>query len=412
MKMQLLSEKNSENASLLSRDIMSFIVLGDSFTFPEGNAATNRVYTYAKGFNENGINVYIICLQNEYLDNFNGVITDGIKYYHPFGQTKRSIYFAIRRWQKFMKYIRTVALLNEINRRDKIIAINIWTLNITTHLFAFVLSKYFKTKIIIERSEHPLRDTERKLLRKIYAKLRLVLESRLYDGIFCISNYLIDFYANQKVHRRKLFLVPSTVDTERFSSHINSPLSFEYILYCGSITILKDGVNFLIESFAKISEKYPEMNLVLIGKANSSADEIFIKNLITKLNIDKRIVLLGPLCRNEIPAYLINAKILALARPESIIADAGFPSKLTEYLTTGNPVIVTKVGEIPLYLRDNENAFLADPGSVSSFANKLDYVLTNYEFAQQVGLNGKELTNSIFNYNFQAKRMISFLSSL
>jgi glycosyltransferase involved in cell wall biosynthesis len=94
------------------------------------------------------------------------------------------------------------------------------------------------------------------------------------------------------------------------------------------------------------------------------------------------------------------------------VADAGFPSKLTEYLATGNPVVVTKVGEIPLYLKDDVSAFLSEPGSIDSFAGRLDFVLGNYEFAQRVGLKGKELTLTIFNYNFQSKRMIAFIDSL
>jgi len=67
---------------------------------------------------------------------------------------------------------------------------------------------------------------------------------------------------------------------------------------------------------------------------------------------------------------LLFAKILALARPKSKVADAGFPSKLTEYLSTGNPVVVTRVGEIPYYLKDNVHAFLTEPDSVNSFAER------------------------------------------
>ena len=63
------------------------------------------------------------------------------------------------------------------------------------------------------------------------------------------------------------------------------------------------------------------------------------------------------------PKYLCNAKLLALARPDSIQAQGGFPTKLGEYLATGRPVVVTKVGEIPDYLEDGVNAFLSDINS-------------------------------------------------
>jgi glycosyltransferase involved in cell wall biosynthesis len=390
---------------------MAFIIFGDSFTFPEGNAATNRVYTFARGFSENGISTHVICFQNEYVDNCNG-ITGGIKYYHPFNQTKRSNFFIVRRWLKFLKYFRAFILVREINREEKIIAINLYTYRFITHLFAFVLAKFFRTKILFDRCEHPLQFYHDNFFAQTSAKLKLVLEAKLSDGMFCISNYLIDFYKQRGFDQHRLFLVPSTVDTERFNKQINSRLDYSYILYCGSLTIIKDGVNILIESFKRISEKYPEINLVLIGKGDSIIDEMIIKDLAVKLNIEKRVIFLGQLPRTEIPAYLCNAKILALARPESMVADAGFPSKLTEYLATGNPVVVTKVGEIPQYLKDNETAFLTEPGSIDAFANKLDFVLSNYEFAIHVGQNGKELTSTIFNYNFQSKRMITFIDSL
>ena len=52
---------------------MSIVIFGDSFSFPEGNAATNRIHTYAKGFTENGISVHVISFANEYITNGDGV---------------------------------------------------------------------------------------------------------------------------------------------------------------------------------------------------------------------------------------------------------------------------------------------------------------------------------------------------
>ncbi|MFA5973138.1 MAG: glycosyltransferase family 4 protein [Lentimicrobiaceae bacterium] len=390
---------------------MSIVIFCESCSFPEGNAATNRVHTYAKGFNKNGISVHVISFANNYISIGNGVF-DEIFFYHPFGQKKRNKWFIIRRWKKFIKYFRTIRLVLEINKKDKINVINCWTGSLYIQLFVFILSSSVKSKMILERSEHPLRHYQGSGFNKIIGELNAYSEAFLCNGIFCISQYLIDFYQNRNINHKKLFLVPSTVDNERFQVSGNSPLNFQYILYCGSLTIMKDGVNILIESFAKISEKYSKMNLVLIGKGDIAEEEVIIKELVVSLNIEKRVIFLGQMSREKIPLYLNNAKILALARPKSIIADAGFPSKLTEYLATGVPVVVTKVGEIPEYLSDNDNAFLSEPDSVNAFADKLDFVLSNYEFASEVALKGKELTNTIFNYDFQAKRMINFISTL
>lgn len=390
---------------------MSYVVFGDSFTFPEGNAATNRVHTYAKGFYENGIIVHVICFENEYLAVSDGMI-NGINYYHPFGQRLRSKYFLIRRWKKFIKYFKTLKLFGKINRTDKIIAVNCWTQRLTTQFFCYVLSRYYGTRIILERSEHPLRNYQTSFLKNIQGKVKTFMESKLCDGIYCISQYLVEFYKTMGLRNNNLLLVPSTVDTGRFQIPYDSPFEFQYILYCGSLTILKDGVNQLIESFEKISGKYPEIKLVLIGKGDNPKDEQTIKELVATLKMESRVIFTGLLPRTEVPAYMKNAKILALARPRSMVADAGFPSKLTEYLSTGNPVIVTEVGEIPGYLTDNKDAFLVMPDNVEAFAEKLDYVLSNYTEAKEVGARGKELTDIVFNYSFQARRMIEYINSL
>lgn len=390
---------------------MSIIIFGDAFSFPEGDAATNRVHTYSKGFLENGVAVHVICFASDYNTVGNGSI-NGIYYYHPFGQRKRSKYFLVRRWQKFIKYFKTVRLIKEINKSDKIIAINCWTQLLWSQYFIFMVAKYFKTKLISEHSEHPIRRYQGPFFKKIQGEIKSYLGTIPCDGIFCISQYLIDFYKTRGVRLKKLFLVPSTVDNERFRTSYISPLAFQYIVYCGGLTLLKDGVHLLIESFARISEKYPDINLVLIGESDTAKNDKILKDLVISLNIKMRVFFLGHISRTDVPAYLVNARILALARPTSIVADAGFPSKLTEYLATGIPVVVTKVGEISVYLSDNENAFLAKPDNIDEFAEKMEFVLDNYDFARKVAIKGRELTETVFNYNHQAKRMLEFIGNL
>lgn len=391
---------------------MTYIIFGDYFTFPEGTASTNRVYVYAKGLIENGISCQVICFRNDYLEKYNGE-SDGIKYYHPFSQTERSKSFIIRRWSKFLKYIKTITLLKEINKADKIIAVQVYSEDIITQLFGYFLAKTVRAKLLIERSEHPLRNFNDTFIKKLVGKLKVSVEKKLYDGIFCISTYLIDFYGIRGFNRKKMLLVPSTVDASRFNHEFPSPYNFKYILYCGSLTTLKDGVNILIKSFAKICEKYPELKLVLIGEADTEREELELKELaLSSVRDENKVIFTGRLSRNDIPAYLCNAEILALARPQSMVSDAGFPSKVTEYLATGKPVVVTTVGEIPVYLRNNENAFLSEPDSPDAFADKLDFVLSNYLLACKVGQAGRALTQTVFNYSFQAKRIIGFIESV
>ncbi|MDD4309602.1 MAG: glycosyltransferase, partial [Candidatus Cloacimonetes bacterium] len=107
--------------------------------------------------------------------------------------------------------------------------------------------------------------------------------------------------------------------------------------------------------------------------------------------------------------HLGKSKILALARPSSLQASGGFPTKLGEYLSTGVPVVVTRVGELGHYLKDGETCFFADPDSAEDFAKTVLYAIDNYESAIIVGERGRELAISTFASSAQGKHLEDFL---
>lgn len=386
----------------------SIIFLGDSFTFPEGEAATNRVYTYAKGFLKNGIDPKVICFRSDYLDIHNGE-SEGIIYYHPFRQSIRNPDFVIRRLHNLMKYLNTLRLLKKIKSESDIGLILVYTIRINTQLFAFLLSRLFGTKLVIERSEHPFKAYRSRVSEIVFGRFRVLFELMFTDYIFCISDFLIAFYRSRGAREKTLLKVPSTVDSSRFINPVMRKIEGRYICYSGSLTGPKDGVDVLIKSFSLIASEFSDIMLVLVGKADTLEDELLFRSLVTEMGITDRVVFTGKVSRVDIPSYVCNAEALVLARPDSIVADAGFPSKVSEYLSAGRPVIVTRVGEIPVYLSDNCSAFLADPGDIESFAGKLRFVLKEKELAKEVGLKGQEVALRVFDYHIQVKRIIEFL---
>src|SRR5688572_13733668 len=243
---------------------MSIVIFGDLFTFPHGSAATNRVHTYANGFFENGIDVHVICFTNDYLDSSNGV-NDGIKFYHPFSQKRRSRYFLVRQWRKILKYFRTFALIIRINKEDKILAINSWSNNLITHLFGYLLSRMTNSTLILECSEHPLRHFPGSGFRHKVGLIKFYIEASISNGIFCISHFLINYHKSRGVKSRKLLLVPSTVDPRRFMISDGRPVEYSYIGYFGSLTFVRDNVDLLIRAFSVCSCKQDNVHLVLGG---------------------------------------------------------------------------------------------------------------------------------------------------
>ena len=110
--------------------------------------------------------------------------------------------------------------------------------------------------------------------------------------------------------------------------------------------------------------------------------------------------------------YLKNAEILALARPDNVQAAYGFPTKLGEYLLTGNPVVVTRVGELDNFLVDRESCLFANPNSAEDFADKLLWLLAHPDEGKQIGKKGKRVAELNFNSRIEAQKIIRVLNTL
>ncbi len=389
---------------------MTYIIIGDSFTFPDGDAATNRVFTYAKGFAENGINVYVIGFRNDYLSVNEGEIK-GIRYVHPFNRQTRHRNFFVRRWQKLHKYLSTIRLLGKIQRQDKIGQLTVYSTRFMTHLFAWYLTRQFKARLIKECSEHPMRLHQGNYLRRTVGYIKFRSEAYLCDGIICISRFLMDFHRREGIPEAKLLLVPSTVDPSRFQGAVNNPLPYRYIGYFGALTFKRDNVDLLLKAFQPLSVKYPDYHLVMGGPGSQNERNLII-DLAQELGIVSKFKLLDYMPREEITRYIKGADILVMVRGKDMESDASFPSKLTEYLAASKPLITVNVGEIPDYLTDGINTFLVPPGNHSALTSKIDDVINDYASAVSVASKGKELTYTVFNYSFQARRIISFVGSL
>ena len=112
------------------------------------------------------------------------------------------------------------------------------------------------------------------------------------------------------------------------------------------------------------------------------------------------------------PQILKNAVALALDRPDSLQAQCGFPTKLGEYLLTENPVVVTKVGDIPLFLKDGETALLAEERNPQDFSSKLIWILQHPEEATMIGKAGAQVAMREFNYLKETKKIIDVINRI
>ena len=234
----------------------------------------------------------------------------------------------------------------------------------------------------------------------------------LIDGMAFITNTLYNFYAPKVSESTRMLILPMIVDFDRFIPKQNRNYSFDlkkpYIAFTGIMNNEKDGVDILIESFGEIAEEFPDLNLYLFGFWHYDTPGHLIQ--IKSLNLENRVFYMGTVDRDTIPEIISSAYLLVLPRPDSHQAQGGFPTKLGEYLATGNPVCATKVGEIPDYLEDEISVFFAESKSIQSFAASMRKALSSPSKAIEVGKNGQKIARKYFDKNVLSVALFDFFS--
>ncbi|MHB2149531.1 glycosyltransferase [Calditrichota bacterium LG25] len=391
---------------------MNKIIIIFSGSFPIGGAYTNRMLGFAKGFRKLGyvVKIYVVYpgdhlekkINNKLKGSYNNI---DYEYTVPtLIKPKNFIEKAI------IAFIGTINLIKKLNSdKNEIYFIISGTSKVLHVLSVYLFTRIHNIKFIRELNEYPHKILYPNLKNKIHWFFIEKHIINLFDALILISSTLKFFYS--KYYNKPIKIIPIIVEPERFKCKNNNSRSF-YITFCGTLYGEKDGVDILIKSFKKVSEKFPQYRLLLIGDNSDKRKLVKLLNIIKELGLNDKIEFTGYVDREEIPCLLCQSDVLVLSRPNNIQARAGFPTKLGEYLATGKPVVVTKTSDIELYLKDGQNAYLVEPDSIELFSEKLLFVLSNYEDAKIVGKKGMVIANTIFNYKYQVVEIYNFIKAI
>ncbi len=316
-------------------------------------------------------------------------------------------------WNPYMPYrgpFRRLTLFRYIRRFLKRLRAGDIVYTYSLSLLTKMCEEVNGVRVFAERTEHPEATVAFPNPLLALSDAEIITTINHLSGLFVISNPLREYYENLGIDPSKIHVLNMTVDVERFKNIKKAACREKYIAYCGNVSNNKDGVDILIKSFALVCKKRPDIKLYIIGKTPSQTEASDNFRLIKSLGIEERIVFTGVVSSEQMPQLLKDAMVLALARPDNLQAKYGFPTKLGEYLLTENPVVVTSVGDIPLFLKDGVSALLSEPSNVEMFAEKLLWALDNPGEASAVGKAGAAVAAEFFNSDIETKKLLSVIS--
>ncbi len=198
-------------------------------------------------------------------------------------------------------------------------------------------------------------------------------------GLIAVSPYVRDNALAR--HKDRVTIVPPGVDTQRFRAQ-GGPRGHD-ILFVGPLakSYSWKGVDVLLEAFKQVRKRWPDATLTLVGDGDRRWE---FQLLASELGGALRLP--GRLSDSELVSEYQHATVVVL--PSTSQAEA-FGMVLAEANACSRPVVASRIGGIPDFVRDGENGLLANPGDAADLAAKLETVLADPELARRMGAVGR-----------------------
>jgi glycosyltransferase involved in cell wall biosynthesis len=378
--------------------------------FPYGTARIEKLKLIGKSLAYNQLKVEFIC--NEWGYSKKGELApkghfEGIDYFYTTGIIHRPGSFVARRWIKFKGLIKEMMYLSK-NRCDAAI-VSVMSGMFFPLFYYWLFARKNGYKLYYPHHEEPEVTLN---MKSLYHRINLFLFNRfawkLLDGAFPISNYLAEKIA-KKEPGLKLLKIPAIVDFEIFDKiKLSAGTSLEkYFMYCGSIVYF-DVIGFVIKAFELVPGNDFEMHLVISGDRRKK-EKLYQR--IDQSPKKLKILVFENLDYDVLVQKYIHARALLIPLRDTLQDKARLPHKIGEYTASGNVVISNKIGDIPFYFKNTENALIADHYDEHEYAGMMQFVIQYPDEARAIGLAGYETGMQVFNYKTYGQQIHKFMEN-
>lgn len=232
--------------------------------------------------------------------------------------------------------------------------------------------------------------------------LLLQICSCFFKGIVVV-NYQLKNWADKTLHCKNCIYLPNY-------TILNPTEAKETLLLGNSGKKILSLANFrfqknhflLIDVAKKLKLSHPDWSFHLVGKDFNDDYSEKVKQSIKENNLETNVFIYGSKTDTQ---NIIEQADIAILTSQS----EGLPVALLEYGLNKKPVVSTKVGEIPMIIKDKINGCIVDNYDDEAFYNSLVELIDNPIFRAQIG---NQLHQTIIESNSEKAVIKNYLNWL
>lgn len=386
---------------------MRVLCLTDKTTFPHGEATGFRIMMIAKALISKGTEfmaLSIMANKNPLNKEVSG-ISEEVFYKNLCGSTKIVDYKIFRK----LLYLRGLVNLTffmwfKTSRSDVVYICSHGTL---FNLFCIILSQLKRLRIVQEINEWEDWIDKKWFTRIMYRRIML----RYSQGVIAISENIENLIFQNKHTRKNLKILRVPIITDiRAIAVTESKNQPKYGLWMGIIDAYLKDILLILESLSYMITRDKNVVFYVIGRYSENSMNT-IKNRCKALKIpEENFRLTGYLDDQELLRFCSLATYFIVPLWNDYKSENRFPTKISQFLACGKPIITCNIGETGKYLSDNETALFFEPGNSGDLYKKIEWIYSNTEAAQVIGRKGYQLALNNFHYENYSQKLNRFFT--
>lgn len=239
--------------------------------------------------------------------------------------------------------------------------------------------------------------------------LYVVAAEKMVDFVYkrtrfsVVSQSTLDEFVARGFDPRNFTIIHNAYDKEKFSvPHRKVQLDKFRIAYFGRLKKYK-SIDHLFYAFARLIEKYPFLQLEIIGRGDFEPD---LRALSKKLNIEEKTIFYGFVSDSE--------KVRILSEVDLVVntsAKEGWGITNIEANAVGTPVVCANVPGLRDSIKNNESGLLYEYGNIDDLVNKIEQIIQNPELQKMLSDGAVRWANS-FSWDKSADEMMNLLNQV
>lgn len=200
---------------------------------------------------------------------------------------------------------------------------------------------------------------------------------------------------------------PGTGKETEPSHDLLEKIQGKYIVLTVARMVWRKGHEMILDACQNLSKKYPEIRFIFIGDGPYRKD---LEQKVKTNHCEEYILFLGVVSQEQTRWWFNHCDLFVMTPREQGGDIESFGIVYLEAQSYGKPVIGTKTGGVAETIEDGVTGMLIEQNDRRVLSEKIQFFMSNPEYAKQIGKAGKERVNKMFRWEVQAEKLKNILS--